>query len=178
MGLNGSLAPVVHIKAGVQTGERVANGGLNQFGRIDPALEKGDTCVSNTTNASKVNMAVNCAKHGNDKYRHLAGDEVLRRVGQLIRNAIRGKDLAVRFGGEEIAVFVQGADLSETLALAERIRQSVGQFLFQSKGQIIPVTLSGGVAVHTVGESLDALFSRADKKLYEAKALGRNQIRA
>lgn len=117
-------------------------------------------------------------KQVNDKYGHLAGDEVLRRVGQLIRNAIRGKDLAVRFGGEEIAIFVHGADLSETLSLAERIRQSVGQFIFQSKGQIIPVTLSGGVAVHTVGESLDALFSRADEKLYEAKALGRNQIRS
>jgi len=99
-------------------------------------------------------------------------------VGQLIRNAIRGQDLAVRFGGEEIAVFVQGADLAETLALAERIRQSVGQFMFQSKGQVIPVTLSGGVAIHTVGESLDALFSRADEKLYEAKERGRNQIRS
>ncbi|MDP2680321.1 MAG: diguanylate cyclase [Rhodoferax sp.] len=117
-------------------------------------------------------------KQVNDKFGHLAGDDVLRRVGQLIRNAIRGQDLAVRFGGEEIAVFVQGADLAETLALAERIRQSVGQFMFQSKGQVIPVTLSGGVAIHTVGESLDALFSRADEKLYEAKERGRNQIRS
>lgn len=117
-------------------------------------------------------------KQVNDKFGHLAGDEVLRRVGQLIKNAIRGHDLAVRFGGEEIAIFVHGADLAETLALAERIRQSVEQFMFQSKGKIIPITLSGGVAAHTMGETLDALFSRADEKLYEAKERGRNQIRS
>jgi len=117
-------------------------------------------------------------KQVNDKFGHLAGDAVLRGVGQLIRNAIRGQDLAVRFGGEEIAVFVKGADLAETLALAERIRQSVSHFLFQSKGQVVPVTLSGGVAYHAVGETLDTLFSRADEKLYEAKARGRNQIRS
>lgn len=115
-------------------------------------------------------------KQINDVYGHLAGDEVLRRVGKIIRNAIRGEDLAVRFGGEELAVFVRCADQAEAVALAERIRHSVEQSEFQSKTGRMAVTLSGGVAYHAAGETLDALFARADKKLYEAKELGRNRI--
>jgi len=115
-------------------------------------------------------------KQINDVHGHLAGDEVLRRVGAIIRNAIRGDDLAVRFGGEELAVFARCADLAEAAALAERIRRNVEQSEFRSKVGRMPVTLSGGVAYHAVGETLDELFARADKKLYEAKELGRNRI--
>jgi diguanylate cyclase (GGDEF)-like protein len=117
-------------------------------------------------------------KQINDVHGHLAGDEVLQRVGEIIRNAIRGEDLAVRFGGEELAVFVRCAGQTDAVAFAERIRHSVEQSEFQSKTGKVPVTLSGGVAYHAVGETRDALFARADKKLYEAKELGRNRIRA
>jgi diguanylate cyclase (GGDEF)-like protein len=116
-------------------------------------------------------------KRINDVHGHLAGDEVLRRVGDIIRNAIRGEDLAVRFGGEELAVFVRCADQAGAVTFAERIRHSVEQSEFQSKTGKMPVTLSGGVAYHLAGETRDALFARADEKLYEAKELGRNRIR-
>jgi diguanylate cyclase (GGDEF)-like protein len=116
-------------------------------------------------------------KQVNDVHGHLAGDEVLRRVGEIIRDAIRGEDLAVRFGGEELAVFVRCAGQAEAVAFAERIRHSVEQSEVRSKTGRMPVTVSGGVAYHAAGESLDALFTRADKKLYEAKELGRNRIR-
>lgn len=116
-------------------------------------------------------------KQINDAHGHLAGDEVLRRVGGIIRNAIRGEDLAVRFGGEELALFVRCANQAEAVAFAERIREVVEQSDFRSSIGRVPVTLSGGVAYHAVGETLDALFARADKKLYEAKELGRNRIR-
>jgi diguanylate cyclase (GGDEF)-like protein len=116
-------------------------------------------------------------KQVNDVYGHLAGDEVLRRVGEIVRCAIRGGDLAVRFGGEELAVFAHCADPAGAVVLAERIRHSVEHFEFQTKTGRMPVTVSGGVAYHKVGETLDALFARADEKLYEAKELGRNRIR-
>lgn len=115
-------------------------------------------------------------KRINDTYGHLAGDAVLRQVGAIIRGAIRGEDLAVRFGGEELAVFVRAADEAMALALAERIRHSVEQAEFRSEDRQIPVTVSGGVACHAAGETLDALFARADKMLYQAKELGRNRI--
>jgi diguanylate cyclase (GGDEF)-like protein len=112
----------------------------------------------------------------NDVYGHLAGDAVLRGVGEIVRSTIRGNDLAVRFGGEEIAVFARCANLAEATALAERIRQRVVQTEFAASTVRMPVTLSGGVAYHEAGETLDALFARADAKLYEAKKLGRNRI--
>lgn len=115
-------------------------------------------------------------KQVNDLHGHLAGDAVLRGVGEIIRTAIRGQDLAVRFGGEELAVFVRCAGVAEASKLAERIRHNVEQHEFRGKNGRIPVTLSGGVAYHTVGETLDALFVRADEKLYAAKQLGRNRI--
>lgn len=115
-------------------------------------------------------------KQVNDVHGHLAGDAVLRRVGEIIRGALRGQDLAVRFGGEELAIFVRCAEAAEAVALAERIRQSVEQFEFRGKDDRIAVTLSGGVAYHAASETLDALFARADAKLYEAKESGRNRI--
>jgi len=116
-------------------------------------------------------------KQVNDTYGHMTGDVVLRRVGQILRSAIRGQDLAVRFGGEELALFVRCAEPADARALAERVRRSVEQSPFDSQGKCFPVTVSGGVAYHAVGETQDELFVRADKKLYEAKERGRNQIR-
>lgn len=115
-------------------------------------------------------------KQINDSFGHLAGDAVLRQVGEIVGNEIRGEDLGVRFGGEELAVFVRCADEAEAVALAERIRRNVELTQFQSKTGRMPVTLSGGVAYHAVGEAMDALFARADKMLYAAKNSGRNQI--
>jgi diguanylate cyclase (GGDEF)-like protein len=115
-------------------------------------------------------------KQVNDEYGHLVGDDVLKRVGEIVRGVTRREDLAVRYGGEELAVFMHCDGLAEAVRLAERIRDSVEQFEFRDKTERVPVTLSGGVAYHVVGEPLDVLFARADKMLYEAKGLGRNRI--
>lgn len=126
-------------------------------------------------------------KRVNDQHGHLVGDEVLRGVGKIIQSAIRGKDLAVRFGGEglavrfsgeELAVFVACADPAVVTALAERIRHRVEKFEFAGKASQISITVSGGVAFHQVKETIDDVFARAGAKLREAKELGRNRIRA
>lgn len=123
-------------------------------------------------------LEVDSFKQINDAHGHLAGDEVLRRTGEIIRAAIRAGDLAVRFGGKELALFVRGADAAEAIACAERIRHRLEQTVFQSKAGLIKVTLSGGVAYRATGETLDALFARADQKLCEARELGGNRIRS
>jgi diguanylate cyclase (GGDEF)-like protein len=115
-------------------------------------------------------------KQVNDEYGHLVGDDVLKRVGEIVRGVTRREDLAVRYGGEELAVFMRCENLAEAVRLAERIRHSVEQFEFRDKTERVPVTLSGGVAYHIAGEPLDVFFARADKMLYEAKGLGRNRI--
>lgn len=123
----------------------------------------------------------------NDEHGHLVGDEVLRGVGKIIQSAIRGQDLAVRFGGqqlavrfsgEELAVFVACTDPAVVTALAERIRHRVEKHEFGGRASGISITVSGGVAFHQVKETIDDVFLRAGAKLREAKELGRNRIRA
>jgi diguanylate cyclase (GGDEF)-like protein len=112
----------------------------------------------------------------NDTHGHIVGDEALREIARIITNAVRADDLVVRFGGEEIAVFARTSDAATVEMLGERIRQQVEQQGVQTSCGHIAITLSGGIAQHRVGESQTTLFDRADKKLYEAKAAGRNRV--
>jgi len=116
----------------------------------------------------------------NDKYGHDAGDVVLKHVAQLMTDAIRTVDLCARYGGEEIAVLLPQTSQSGAVELAERLRS-----LLESRpvalrgGEKIPVTASFGVATYPAPvPSGDWLLSAADKALYEAKAGGRNCVRA
>jgi diguanylate cyclase (GGDEF)-like protein len=116
----------------------------------------------------------------NDKYGHDAGDIVLRHVAQLLLDAVRTVDLCARYGGEEIAVLLPQTSQAGALELAERLRS-----LLESRpvvlrgGERIEVTASFGVATYPAPvPSGDWLLPAADKALYEAKASGRNCVRA
>ena len=110
----------------------------------------------------------------NDTYGHQVGDEVLRDVAAAIRDCVRGEDVVVRMGGEEIAVLT-ALPRSGLIALAERIRVAVVRDC--------AVTVSVGVAWSTPDGAdpdsvLKALTEAADEQLYAAKDGGRNQVRA
>jgi two-component system cell cycle response regulator len=120
----------------------------------------------------------------NDRFGHLAGDEVLRQIAQCISGEVRGSDVSARYGGEEFVVLLPGTGVAAGFLLAERIRAAVADEPFElSDGVRLPVTVSIGVAEHSpalderdlkvVGERLLAL---ADVALYEAKAAGRNAV--
>lgn len=115
-------------------------------------------------------------KRVNDTHGHLIGDAVLRKIGKIINSSVRAQDMAVRFGGEELAVFVRFAETSEVMTLAERVRSILEESGVQTAAGHIKVTASAGIAFHKAGENSDSLFARADAKLYEAKKLGRNRI--
>jgi diguanylate cyclase (GGDEF)-like protein len=115
-------------------------------------------------------------KRINDTYGHLVGDAVLKEVGNIIASSVRADDMAVRYGGEELAVFVRFIETAEVLALAERVRAKLEESGVQTEAGRIGITVSAGVAYHLTGETSKALFARADKKLYEAKKQGRNRI--
>lgn len=123
-------------------------------------------------------------KSVNDRYGHLAGDEVLRQLARCIGKEVRGSDVSARYGGEEFIVLLPGTGVAAGFVLAERIRAAVAAEPFAlPDGTHLPVTVSIGVAEHTpapddrdlaaVGEHLVAL---ADVALYEAKAGGRNAV--
>jgi len=109
----------------------------------------------------------------NDKYGHQRGDEVLKELAVTIKSAIkRPADYFARWGGEEFTALLPNTELDGAMALAEEIRAKV-----EAESS---VTVSIGVAtvMPSAENSIDSLFSQADKAMYYAKQSGRNQVQA
>lgn len=113
----------------------------------------------------------------NDRHGHPAGDFVLRRIAETVRDNIRLGDIAGRLGGEEFGILLPATDLEAARMVCDRIRQAVGAHLLAlPSGTAIPVTLSAGVAALASGETVEALAARSDAALYAAKSAGRNRV--
>ena len=112
-------------------------------------------------------------KSYNDQYGHPAGDEALKLVGHVIRETLRGADVAARFGGEEFSILLPQTTSEEAAAIAERIRANIADAAFEHR----KVTASIGIASCSAElcSAVD-LVSAADKALYEAKHRGRNRV--
>lgn len=114
-------------------------------------------------------------KRINDTSGHAAGDLVIARLGQLLRETTLLRCTAGRVGGEEFAVILGGSDLGAARLFAEAIRAG---FSASDFGDDIgwEVTMSAGIAMHRAGENLHSLTGRADKALYAAKTTGRDRV--
>src|SRR5438067_327210 len=114
----------------------------------------------------------------NNRYGHLVGDQMIVRVAQAIRSAVRDYDLPARFGGDEFAILMPESTLPEALIVAERIRQGVQAIeLRVSDGTRVMVSASIGVAAFPrAGGNASELLAAADRAVYQAKAQGRNQV--
>jgi diguanylate cyclase (GGDEF)-like protein len=120
-------------------------------------------------------------KQFNDTHGHLDGDELLKRMGALLRENSRSNEVVGRYGGEEFLVVMPGTSKESAMLVAERIRALVESTNFDRAGgqPAGKVTISGGVATWpTDGEDVDSLLRNADAALYEAKRAGRNQVLA
>ena len=110
----------------------------------------------------------------NDIYGHLAGDDMLKQMGQYIRGSIRGIDMAFRYGGDEFTVILPQASLDDACKVAERIRKRI-EVEMDSKGA--PLTCSLGIASWpTDGVMREEIIQAADASLYYAKQMGRNRV--
>lgn len=113
-------------------------------------------------------------KSYNDTYGHPAGDEALKIVGAILRDTLRGADVAARFGGEEFSILLPQTTIDEAVAIAERIRANVEAAQFPCR----KVTVSLGVATCTSELcTTSGIVKAADKALYAAKHAGRNSVR-
>jgi diguanylate cyclase (GGDEF)-like protein len=116
----------------------------------------------------------------NDHYGHPEGDFCLRRVGKTLSAAIRkDTDLAVRYGGEEFVLLLPGADASEAVDVAERLRRAVEELrIAHAAAPSGHVTISVGVAALIPGarQAAERLIETADAALYAAKRGGRNAV--
>jgi two-component system cell cycle response regulator len=117
-------------------------------------------------------------KQINDRYGHLAGDDVLRQVAAVIRESTRSEDLVARFGGEEFVVVLPVSVPDLAADRAERIRSILAERTVMAEGTGIRVTASIGLAFAPAGRSRNemALIMTADEALYRAKADGRNRV--
>lgn len=114
----------------------------------------------------------------NDTYGHDAGDVVLREFASRVRSAVRGADLACRYGGEEFVLVMPDTTPDMAAGVAERLRAIVESEPFRIPGTdvALSVTASLGIAAMLPGDTPDALLKRADNALYEAKRSGRNRV--
>lgn len=118
-------------------------------------------------------------KSVNDTYGHQSGDEVLRVVARICGDNLRERDTIGRLGGEEFACILPETPVDQAMLAAERLRAAVAGQIFQlNDGGQVRVTISVGVALlATTDGSFDAVLSRADAALYDAKQAGRNCVR-
>jgi diguanylate cyclase len=126
-------------------------------------------------------MDIDHFKHFNDTYGHQTGDQVLRLVARTLLDGVKGGDFAARFGGEEFALIFPNTPLSAAVRVADTLRKAVeGKEVVNknSNESLGRITLSGGLAHYTKGESVSSFIERADAALYDAKKAGRNTIKS
>jgi two-component system cell cycle response regulator len=115
-------------------------------------------------------------KRINDRYGHQVGDDVLRAVGGAVSDALRGRDVVMRYGGEEFLAAVTGADEPTMQAVAERVSDRIRALAVPDRaGGTVALTTSVGIALWTAEDSAESLIGRADRGLYAAKAGGRDR---
>ena len=114
-------------------------------------------------------------KRVNDTWGHDAGDEVLARIGQLLKTGFRSSDVVARFGGEEFCVIAPGLAPQEAFALFDAFRIRLAKETFEFCGETVSITISIGVSTAVV-DNIDTMIAAADTQLYRAKQEGRNQV--
>lgn len=120
-------------------------------------------------------------KRINDSLGHLAGDQAIRAVADIIQQQLkRPADKICRYGGEEFALILPATDLSGAEQLAEQIRQALQNFALTLNGQPYQLTLSAGcyANIPATDSDNDEYIRFADEALYRAKHLGRNQVQS
>jgi diguanylate cyclase (GGDEF)-like protein len=129
------------------------------------------------SNLTLIFMDLDDFKRINDTLGHLAGDEVLKKVSQLIMAEKRSEDFGARYGGEEITLLLPETSKADGWLIGERIRRRIAETDIPYEGKNIKVTLSGGLASFPIDASDGlTLLKYADKAMYRAKSFGKNNI--
>jgi diguanylate cyclase (GGDEF)-like protein len=150
--------------------------GVHDRGRLE--FEGPEIIREAVRNGREISIMVVDADHFkavNDRYGHLEGDEVLKRLAGMLTGAVRKNDIVYRFGGEEFVILAQ--DMGHRLAVdtAERIRSEIEKHVRAGGERTVSVSI-GVSAAPQDGGSLLELISAADRRLYRAKADGRNRV--
>ena len=139
--------------------------------------ERIKECIHNAQNFSLLLIDADKFKKVNDKYGHKFGDRVLIEIAKICQKSLRDDDIVARFGGEEFIIFLNDTDLRSATRVAERLRQSIENFVFKNDDdEVVPVTVSIGVVSSEKTTSLEVLLRQVDDAMALAKHNGRNQV--
>lgn len=129
-------------------------------------------------NFSLIIIDIDFFKKFNDTFGHQSGDAVLRQVAQTLKKNVRATDIVCRYGGEEMSIILPNTGKDEALSTAQKICERVANRKFKLSGdRETNVTISLGVSTFPFdGNSASAIIEEADKRLYNAKHNGRNQV--
>ncbi|WP_146910515.1 GGDEF domain-containing protein [Arenimonas daejeonensis] len=144
---------------------------LNRHGWINLATTAMNDAVVTGKQPAVLFIDVDHFKRTNDAHGHLAGDDLLRELGQLIEARIGPGEFAARLGGEEFACLLPDSSVAQAERFARRIANE-----YRHRAEAFGSTLSIGISTHKPGDLLNDLLARADAALYEAKHRGRDQI--
>lgn len=125
--------------------------------------------------AALLMLDVDHFKRFNDTYGHVAGDQALIHVAEMLRSQARASDIVARFGGEEFAVVFTGVQSKTIKERAERLRLAIGGKTLLCDGKELQITASAGLAEAMGDDTVSDWIKRADAGLYAAKRAGRNR---
>jgi diguanylate cyclase (GGDEF)-like protein len=159
----------------------VLTGLYNRWYVIEKIDSEINRAIRHGSPMSLLMLDIDHFKRINDTWGHAAGDEVLRGVGQMLRDSCRVYDVPGRYGGEEFCIVLPETHMGNTTVVAERIRKRFESTELKCNGEAVVVTASIGIAgmdESAPSEILSpaALIDRADRALYSAKSRGRNRI--
>lgn len=139
------------------------------------AQKEYQRCMRGGQTATFVLLDIDHFKQINDRYGHLAGDEIIKQTAEILRSFVRDVDIVARYGGEEFSLCLVNTNATAACSIAERIRQNIAYELEQASE--IFCTVSFGVAEFSRYYSdYSQWVDAADKALYRAKANGRNRV--
>jgi len=167
-----------------QAGKDCLSGALNRRYFIQCGQIELDRAVRYSHSIALLFLDIDHFKHVNDTYGHHVGDEAIRLLADTCRECIRSTDMLARIGGEEFAILLPMTDLENAELIAERIRERIGSTWLDCNGSTktespnssFSITVSIGVTLFQVKDTIDSLMQRADAALYRAKQNGRNQV--
>jgi diguanylate cyclase len=158
--------------------------GVGNRRAFDQYLESEiDSAANNGQHCCLLLIDIDHFKVFNDRFGHQVGDRVLKFIANTIKHSVKGRDLVTRYGGEEFAVILPTTEYGGGKAVAEGIVNAVAQTKLtiggaseSGKRDLGKISVSIGMSGFRRGDSVESLFERADKCLYEAKTRGRNTV--
>ena len=186
----GSIWLLAYLASVFASAERAMRGAVERMSRIDaltglynasqlyPMLEQE---VQRTRRSERgfclLMIDLDGLKAVNDSYGHHRGDEVLRALGGVIRSSIRNLDTAYRLHGDEFMVLLPETDFAGAFVVAEKVRMGAEELGLAAASVEMPTSVSIGlVSCPEDGTSADELMIAADRAMYQAKSLGKNQV--